>query len=189
MLDLTGQVAVIPAPVKLTRRWDDAAAWTIAAVTGSGTHHVVTHVGRGMVASAEPGGVRLRPVSDYPVAVWSRFRLPGYAAGRAADWARAQVGTPYAYADDLMIGAERVLGVRFPRWVRARYADTGQFQCAQLATYALMAADVNPFPDRDTIGDVTPGDFEALFIRNGWHTPAEFKPRAVLARIRWRETH
>lgn len=174
MGDLIGQVAVIPAHRALI-------PWGIAAVTGSHCYHMVGHVGRGQVVSAEPGGVRIRPVSDFPTAVWSRYPVSGLAAQRAAEWGRSQEGVPYAYADDALIGCERLLHIRFPRWVRRAYEHDGQWQCSQLATAMLLQAGVDPFPgDPDKLGDVAPGDYERAFVRAGW-VPASVFSSVVVA--------
>lgn len=165
--DLTGQVGIVPKPPTFI-------GWGIAAVTHSHCSHVVTHVGGGMVASPQPGGVRIVPASSFPTAVYSRFPLSGLAAGRVADFARSQEGKPYAFADDALIGLERLFGFRFPRWVRRMYEDDGRLQCAQLAMASLLKGGIDPFPgDPDRLGDVAPADFERLFIRNAWTTVAE----------------
>ncbi|BCT75603.1 hypothetical protein SCMU_14450 [Sinomonas cyclohexanicum] len=165
---LPGQVAVIPAhraPVP----------WLIAAATGSHSYHMVCAIGGGRVVSAEPGGVRFRLVSEWPTAVWSQYPLSGLAGQRAADFAVAQVGKPYAFADDALIGVERLLRFRFPGWVRRAYEADGQWQCAQLATATLLAGGVDPFPgDRDKLGDVAPGDYERAFVRAGWVAASVF---------------
>lgn len=166
-IDLTGQVAIVPKPPTFV-------GWGIAAVTHSHVSHVVTNVGGGMVASPEPGGVRIRSVAEFPTAVYSRFPLTGLNAARVADWARAQEGVPYAFADDALIGLERLFDFRFPRWVRRMYEDDGKWQCAQLAMAALLKGGMDPFPaDPDRLGDVAPGDFERLFVRNGWCSVAD----------------
>ena len=43
--------------------------------TRSHTHHVVVAVSETVCISAEPGGARYRPITDYPSLVWSRFGL------------------------------------------------------------------------------------------------------------------
>lgn len=157
-----GQVAVIPAP-------HEPVPWAIASITGSHSYHMVGHVGGGQVVSAEPGGVRLRSVDEFPTAVWSDYPITGLRAQAAAEWGRAQLGKPYAYADDALIGAERLLRIRFPGWIRRAYEHTGQWNCSQLCMGMLIAGGVDAFPgDKDRLGDVAPGDFEHAFIRAGF---------------------
>lgn len=172
--DLTGQIGVLSHPGSFVARG-------IASITGSHSYHVVGFVGAGQVVSAEPEGVRLRPASDFPDAIVSKFKLNGLKAGAAADWARAQVGKPYAFADDVLIGCERLLRFRFPSWVRRTYSDDGQWQCAELGMAMLVRAGANPWPnDPDALGDRSPGDFEKYFITQGWSVPGDFG-----ARVSW----
>lgn len=173
MTDLTGQVGCVTRPGSFVARG-------IAAVTSSHTYHNVVHVGGGQVVSADPEGVKLRAASDWPDAIWSKFPINGLAAAKIADFARAQVGKPYAFADDALIGCERLLRIRFPYWVRRTYAEDGQWQCAELAAAALMQGGVHLWADdRERLGDWAPGDFEAYFIAQGWYPPAVFGPRVV----------
>jgi hypothetical protein len=82
--------------------------------------------------------------------------------------------TPYAYVDDALIALERMFRFRFPDWLRQRFADDGQLQCAQLCDNALAAAGVNVFKDGRIVGDVYPGSYELLFVADGWYTEAFF---------------
>jgi hypothetical protein len=174
--DLTGQVGILPKP-------KTAVARAIAAITSSHSYHMVVHAGRGQVVSADPGGVKLWAANLYPDAVWSKFDIRGLQAQTIAEWARAQVGRDYAYVDDALIGCERLLRIRFPNWVRRSYEYTERWQCAQLATGALLQGGIDPWPnDPDSLGDRAPGDYERLFIRRGWYSPSTF---GGLPRLPW----
>jgi hypothetical protein len=177
-LDLTGQIGVIPKP-------STAVARAIAAITSSHSYHVVVHAGRGQVVSADPGGVRLWPIGLYPDAIWSKFPLRGLQGQQIAEWARAQAAAnvQYAWADDALIGCERLLRIKFPNWVRRSYEYNERLQCAQLATLALLQGGIDAWPnDPDGLGDRAPGDFERLFIRKGWNKPSDF---GGLSRLPW----
>lgn len=162
-----GQVGVIPGA-------DSLFQWGICVVTHSRVHHVVIDVGMGMVVSANLEGVQLVPKSTYPTAIWSDFQMTWADAAAVAKFARTQVGKPYAYADDALIAIERIFRFRFPKDCRQQFEDDGQWQCAQLADAALMAGGIDAFPDHDVVGDVSPGDFEQLFIAKHWHASSEF---------------
>jgi hypothetical protein len=165
-----GQVAVIPGAHSFV-------TWAICKITGSHCGHMIICVSdtECVSADADAGEVRVHPLTDYPSAIWSKFDLTTGQAGASASYALSQVGKPYAYLDDALIGIERVLRFRFPTWVRQRFQDDGQWQCAQLADACLAAANLNVFKDGRMIGDVFPGSYEAEFIKRGWYTAAYFE--------------
>jgi hypothetical protein len=136
---------------------------------------MIVCTGENECASADGEGVALHPLSDWPTAVWSKFNLSGPQQAAVAAYARAQVGKPYAYLDDALIAVERIFRFRFPDWVRQRFQNDGQFQCAQLCDAALAAAGVNVFHDGRMIGDVFPGSYEQEFINRGWYSLDYFK--------------
>jgi hypothetical protein len=163
-----GQVAVIAGSHSFI-------SWAICKVTGSHCYHMIVDVGDGRCVSADGDGVAEHPVTDWPAAVWSEFVLTGPQQDIVAAYARAQIGKPYAYLDDALIAVERVFRFRFPHWIRQRFQDDGQFQCAQLCDGALAAAGVNVFHDGRMIGDVFPGSYELVFVERGWYTAEFFK--------------
>jgi hypothetical protein len=136
---------------------------------------MVVDVGGGQCISADSDGVAVRQLTDFPTAVWSEFALTGPQQDTVAAYATAQVGKPYAYLDDALIAVERTFRFRFPAWIRQRFQDDGQFQCAQLCDASLAAAGVNVFHDGRMIGDVFPGSYEQEFIKRGWYTLKFFK--------------
>lgn len=164
-----GQVAVIPGA-------DHWVTWAICKITGSHCGHMIICISETecVSADAEADVVRVRPLTDFPTAAWSRFDLTTGQAGASASYALSQVGKPYAFLDDALIGFERVFRFRFPDWVRQRFEDDGQWQCAQLADACLAAANVNVFHDGRMIGDVFPGSYEAEFVKRGWYTEQFF---------------
>jgi uncharacterized protein YycO len=168
-----GQVAVIPGARGIM-------PYLICKVTGSHSHHMIVITGENECVSADPGGVSIRRLSDFPTAVVSKFVLTGEQAAQVAAFAKAQSGKPYAFLDDALIAVERVFRFRFPGWVRERFADDGQWQCAELADAALAAAGVNVFHDGRMIGDVYPGSYEAEFINRGWYTLKYFRTFPLL---------
>lgn len=161
VLDRTGQVGLISGPRKF---------WPIiiSVITRSSAYHVVIDVGNGECVSAEPGGVRLRPVTDFPRAAWSKLPLTRRQRLLIAGWARAQVGIPYNYFADFLIGLALVTRRHAPKWV-GRYLRTGcRWECAGLADAALMRAGIRMFRDGRPYGVVYPGSYVNIFKDFGW---------------------
>ena len=165
-----GQVAVIPGSSSFV-------TWAVCKITGSHCGHMVIKVSETdcVSADADANEVRLHPLTDFPNALWSRFELTDAQALASVGYAMAQVGKPYAYLDDALIGVERIFRFRFPDWVRRRFSDDGQWQCAQLSDACMAAAGVNVFKDGRMIGDVFPGSYEQAFVERGWYTEAYFQ--------------
>lgn len=168
MTPLLGQVAVIPGAHGLV-------PYAICKITGSHCYHMIVCTGDNECMSADGDGVKPHKLTDWPTAVWSKFNLTGPQAAASAAYAKAQENKPYAYLDDALIAIERIGRFRFPDFIRQRFQDDGQFQCAQLADAALAAAGVNVFKDGRRIGDVFPGSYEMEFVQRGWYTEAFFK--------------
>lgn len=136
--------------------------------TDSNTHHVVVAVSETHCVSAEPGGTRLRLISDYPHLDWSGFDLTD--AQREAivtlalDAAAAQ--TPYNYAIYPPLLWQRLIGHRVAAWVSDWLAARPNQNCSQSADDIYNAAGIHLFPDISQL--VTPGDFERLYVRLGF---------------------
>jgi hypothetical protein len=65
---LTGQIG-------LRRHGAGIIAKGIEWATYSHTHHVIVAISETQCVSAEPGGSRIRPMTDYPSIEWSSFDL------------------------------------------------------------------------------------------------------------------
>ena len=163
-----GQVAVIPGAKGIV-------AFLICKITGSHCHHMIVITGENECVSADPEGVRKRPLTDFPDRAVSRFELTPEQVDAVVAFAYAQVDKPYAYLDDALIAIERIFSFRFPHWVRARFADDGQWQCAELADAALYAGGLRVFKDDRMFGDVYPGSYEFEFVKRRWYTELFFK--------------
>ena len=164
-----GQVAVIPGSSSLI-------TWAVCLITGSHCGHMIikTSDTKCVSTDANANEVREHLLTDFPDAAWSEFPLTDAQAHASALYALSQVGKPYAYLDDALIGVERIFRFRFPDWVRRRFADDGQWQCAQLADACMAAANQNVFKDGRKLGDVYPGSYEQAFIDRGWYTAKFF---------------
>lgn len=165
--NLAGQVGLIPG----------ASGWVtylICRITGSHCGHTILITGPNECVSADPDGVHVRPLTDFGNYVPTKFPMTDDQRAQIVAYAKAQAGKPYSFADDALIGLERIFGFRFPNWVRARFASDHQFQCAQLCDASLKAGGVEAFDDGRMTGDVFPGSFEELCIERGWYTAAFF---------------
>lgn len=160
-LSRTGQIGLLSGPRKF---WPIV----ISVITRSSAYHSVVDVGGGECVSAEPGGVKLRPVTDFPHASWSKFPLTRRRRLLIAGWARAQVGLPYNYMADLIIGVALVTHHRPPRWADKYLRGNGRWECAGLAEAALMRAGIRIFRDGSPYGVVFPGAYLSIFKDFGW---------------------
>lgn len=166
--ELLGQIAVIPGA-------NTPIQYGICKITGSHCAHVIVCIGDNECIGAEPGGARIRPMTDYPTAIWSKFVFQPGQAQAIADYARAQEHKPYNYFDDAIIGLQCALHFHLPEWVTGKFGDDDSFECAQLADAALQAGGIQAFTDKRPPGSVFPGSFEFLFIRDQWYTAQFFE--------------
>jgi hypothetical protein len=132
---------------------------------------VIIHVGDDMVVSPQLGGAILRPVTDYPGAVWSRFRFLPWQGQAVADFALSHLGAPYDLASAAAVVLARALTMHLPPDRQFKF-----YQCAQLAEDALINAGVLLYPDGREPGPATPKNFQTLFIARGWASPDLFRP-------------
>ena len=160
-LSRTGQIGLLSGPRKF---WPIV----IALVTRSSAYHVILDVGDGECVSAEPGGVKLRPVTDFPHAAWSKFPLTRQQRLRIAVWSRAQVGIPYDYLADFIIGVALLARRRPPRWVEEYLRGNGRWECAGLVEAALIRAGVRMFRDGSPYGVIYPGSYARIWADFGW---------------------
>lgn len=153
----------------------------IRVVTHSDVNHAVIDLGDGTVVSAEPGGVRLRPHDYFPNTIWSHFAETEGDLDAVAAFARAQLGKPYAYFDDFLIGVAQLTGIETPKWIQRHLSSDSSFECAELADAALHAGGIHVFTDGRVPSAVFPGDFEPVFKQRGWwpQGAATLDPSAV----------
>lgn len=110
------------------------------------------------ILEAEPGGARIRPMTEYAtdLMAWSSWDLtPGQRASIVAA-ARGLEGVPYSFVDYFAIAAHRF---RLPLPGLRRYvSSSGHMICSQLVDEAYSQADVHLFADGRWPGYVTPAD-------------------------------
>lgn len=149
-----------------------AAPWTFGDVVEKVTHsdafHIVVYLSEHLCVSADFEGVRVGDPAEYGNNVTvSRFEFTQQQAEAVAAAAKALVGKPYGFLDDLMIGISDLTGVRIPRPFRWFLAMPWAYMCSELSAIALEAAGIRIRTDRDPV-ETTPGDFEAYYKAKGW---------------------
>jgi hypothetical protein len=124
--------------------------------------HAFVVLNNGGLLEAEPGGARLRDLSEYDGTnvTYSDWPLTDQQRDRIVDAALSLVGTPYSVLDYLSLTLVR-LHLR-PGWVARYVANTGHMICSQLTDECYARAGVHLFADGRIPGDVTPGDLATV---------------------------
>lgn len=123
--------------------------------------HAFLDLGDGTLIEAEPGGARIRPLSEYADANvhWcdAIYANVSPAIRQAiADEARKLEGVPYSFLDYDALAAHRLgLGTE---WLQHYIADSGHLICSQLVDLAYKRGGYQIFTDGRWPGFVTPGD-------------------------------
>jgi len=130
---LTGQVGCVV----------DARGWmgkAIERVTGSRAHHVVIALSDTHCMSAEPGGARLRLISDFEHVIWTKYQHTDDQAHFVAGLAEFAQHTRYDYLSFAALGWHFITGGRIPDRVATWLDDRGETTCSQLASNIMRAA-------------------------------------------------
>ena len=157
---LTGQIAL----TRTNGRWSEL----IREVTQSDYNHTVIAISETKCIGAEPGGVRIRPISDFPIAAWSQFIYRGNQRDNLVDWAEDQEGVEYSYVEDLLIGVALLTRSNTPGWIERRLSSGDSWQCAAMCDAALMHVGIYLFRDTRPVGAVYPGSFVPFWRDFGW---------------------
>lgn len=133
--------------------------------------HAVFALSDTKLIEAEPGGARIRPVSEYDGTniVWSDWDLADDVRTRAADYARTLEHVGYSALDYGWLVAHR-LHIPVPG-LRQRILDSHRLICSQLIDHVLTHENVTVFNDGRWEGDVTPMD-----LRWALHGPVVLNP-------------
>lgn len=128
--------------------------------------HAFVYLGNGQLIEAEPGGARIRPLSEYDPA--SIYWCSNISAGLTAPQrdaisliARGFDGTPYSFLDYLALTAHK-LHIWLPG-LRSFIKSTRRMICSQLCDTSYDLAGVHIFTDGRDPGDVDPLD---IFLRD-----------------------
>lgn len=141
----------------------------IERITQSDTHHVVVAINETHVVSAEPGGAKIRPMTDYPEIIWSQFDYTDEQRQHMAVLAASMNRQEYNYLGFALIGFELITKVRVPDAVARAFSYQDRMFCSQMADFCLRKAGFALFPSK--WGMVSPGDFERYFQSVGWLDP------------------
>lgn len=160
-MTLRGQIALIPHGINIWQK-------LIELVTNAPVHHCVVAISETECVSAEINGVRIRPISDFPHAIWSHFELTDPQRYDIARFALKQIGKPYALVDDLLIGIALLLKSHVPDWIVDKINDDGHWQCAELADASLLAGGISAIEPGRPPCVVFPGSFMPYFKAHGW---------------------
>lgn len=130
---LTGQVGCVVD----SRGWMGRA---IEWVTGSRAHHVIIALSDTHCISAEPGGARQRPISDYETVIWSRYQHAEERAHLIAGLAEYSTHTRYDYLSFVALGFHFLTGLKIPDRVATWLDERGETTCSQLASNIMHTA-------------------------------------------------
>lgn len=154
---LTGQIGLVTDK----RHWMGRA---ILRVTGWRYHHTIIAISNDTCVSAEPGGVRRRPITDYTNIVWSQYAITGKQAHMVAGIAEYAVGVRYDYLACAAHAIAAITHIDTPTWIQQWLADRAPTTCSALAQAAVDAAGLRtphgPLP--------TPHDWHLMFRVRGW---------------------
>lgn len=128
--------------------------------------HAFLDLGDGTLIEAEPGGARIRPLTEYDpdMVYWcdNLYAILDFSQqATAAYYGRTFQGVPYSFLDYFALAAHR-LHLPVPG-LRGYIKSTRHLICSQLVTHAYKLAGVDLFPYRWS-GYVTPGDLYQLDI-------------------------
>lgn len=138
--------------------------WLIRATCRSWADHVFVSIGDGRIVEAEPGGVRVRDISEYAgcrVEYNDAEPMTDQERAAVAEYAESKRGEAYAWAADAVDGL-RALGIRWRilgQFGRARRS----VMCSQLAAQA--------------------GQYAGLDWNCGQHDPCQVTPAMLAARL------
>lgn len=145
---LTGQVGCVVD----SRGWMGKA---IERVTGSRAHHVVIALSDTHCISAEPGGAKRRPISDFEFVVWSKYQHTEEQAHLIAGLAEYSQHVRYDYLSFIALGVHFLTGAKIPDKVAEWLDNRGETTCSGLAANIMRTARISA----PTTTVVCPGDW------------------------------
>lgn len=165
-MNLTGQIVLvhstgyIPTAIQAFQSLSDPenARWNHAAVMVNQTECV----------GAEPGGAKLRPVTEFADRVVSRIPYTPKQRTTAATFAKDRIGTPYAYADIALIAIALLTKQATPAWLQHELVDDQHWICSALADAAVTAAGIHLFNDHRPSAAVYPANLAHELGARGW---------------------
>lgn len=143
--------------------------WLVRVVTRSWANHVVISIGNGQIVEAEPGGVRIRDISEYAgcrIEYNTAEPMTEQQRAAVAEFAASKRGEAYAWAADTVDGLA-CLGLRWRilgRFGRARRS----VMCSQLAAEAGQHAGLDWLCGQDDPCQVTPALLAQRLVDAPW---------------------
>jgi hypothetical protein len=130
---LTGQVGV----VVNARGWmGKAIQWA----TRSSAHHCIIAINETHCISAQPGGAKRRPISDFEFVVWSRYNFNEDEAHYIAGVADYSQGVRYDYLSFIALGFHFLTGLKISDRLAAWLDSRGETTCSGLAAKIMHNA-------------------------------------------------
>lgn len=175
---VSGQLTSYPPATILLSRihgWLGRSAAAAQALTRDGSRwtHASLYLGDGRLIQAEPGGARIRPVTEFAdgrEVRWSDAPIQRHLAGlscwgaeierelraRVVEAALSMEGAPYCWS--------AYVAIAIPGWRRLRRTvEAGdRVLCSALVDRAFRLAGIELFPERRPGGEVTPADLADL---------------------------
>jgi hypothetical protein len=156
---LTGQIGLLRNGTTFITRGIEWATYSHA-------HHVIVAISETQCVSAEPGGVRIRDISEYGHVDWSHFDLTEDERFRICINAVRSLKLPYNYAIYPFLLCARITGVLVPDWIAGWLSKRRNVDCSQLVDDVYNKAGIDLFTAANVL--TTPGDFDRYFTRQGW---------------------
>ena len=130
--------------------------------TFSRWNHAFIYIGKGQIVEANPKGVQVMPVSEYPNIAWNQHE-PLTATQRLAivDTATSFIGKPYDFTD-IFILTFRCLGLKLPRFFFGNVSKHKGLICSELVAKAYKSAGIELVAKADNL--VTPSDLAYRLI-------------------------
>ena len=163
-MNRVGQVMLISTSGKIGR--------LVQFMDDSNWNHMTVAINDLECVSAEPGGARIRLISEYDndEVAWSQFELTDAQRDNITMWAFNHLGTDYDYLGFVAIAITKILGPLAPRWLLRYIATRNRLVCSYLVDLALQAGGIHLFNDHRPRGAVTPGSFGKKYKARGWAT-------------------
>jgi len=132
--------------------------------TSSRWNHAVIYVGDGKIVEANPTGVALSDVSEYPIIAWNQHEgsLDQTKRDQIVAYAKTLVGKPYGFFDIAVIFF-RILGLRLPpQKLWNSLAKRMGYICSELVAECYAKAEFELSHKPNNL--VTPGDLAERLI-------------------------
>lgn len=144
--------------------------WLVRTVTRSWANHVVISIGDGQIVEAEPGGVRVRDISEYNgcrIEYNTAEPMTEQQRAAVAEYAASKRGEAYAWAADTIDGLA-CLGLRWR--ILGRFAEVRtSVMCSELAAEAGQYAGLDSWLcGQDDACQVTPSMLARRIDDTSW---------------------